>query len=64
VDYGNRNYYNYRRFRHLVINCRNRGTENRIREGRRLEYGNKRMIEEENGQEENLNGDRDLIVLN
>ena len=48
----------------MVRNCRNRGTGNRIREGRRLEYKNRRMIEEGNGQEENLNGERDLIVLN
>jgi len=63
MDYGNRNCYNYRRFRHLVRNCRNRGTENRIREGRRLEYGNRRMMEEGNRQEEDLNGDKVIIGL-
>ena len=49
----NRNCYNCRGFRHLVRNCRNRGTENRIGNGRRLEYG-----------QENLNGEGDLVVLN
>jgi len=47
----------------LVRNCRNRGTENRIREGRRLEYGNRRMMEEGNRQEEDLNGDKVIIGL-
>jgi len=66
VDQENRNCYNCRRFRHLARNCRNRGIENRIEEGRRLEYeqnnGQRLMIEEENEQS-NLNRDRDLIVL-
>ena len=53
---GNRNCYNCRGFGHLARNCRNRRTKGRIREGRRLEYMN-------NGQENNLNRDRDLIVL-
>ena len=51
----NRNCYNYRGFRHLARNCRNRRTGNRIGEGRRLEY-------EGNGKQ-NLNGERDLILL-
>jgi len=38
VDRGNRNCYNCRRFGYLVRNCRNRRIENRIGEGRRLEY--------------------------
>ena len=52
----------------MAKHCRNRGTGSRIREERRLEYRrNKnneewRIIEEENGWNNNLNGDRDLIV--
>ena len=39
----NSNCYNCGGFGHLARNCRNRRTENRIGEGRRLEYGrNKR----------------------
>jgi len=51
-----------------VKHCRNRRTEGRIGKGRRLKYrgnennGEKRMIERKNGQN-NLNRDRDLIVL-
>jgi len=52
------------RFGHLARNCRNR--ENRIGEGRRLEYGGnneqKRMIEEEDGQN-NLNGKGNIVVF-
>ena len=66
VNQKNRNCYNCGRFRHLARNCRNRGIENRIEEGRRLEYeqnnGQRLMIEEENEQS-NLNRDGDLIVL-
>ena len=65
VDHRNRNCYNYREFGHLARNCKNKGIENKIGQGRRLEYGGvnnrQRLIEE--GQN-NLNGDRDLIVLN
>jgi len=55
----NWNCYNCRCFRHLARNCRNRRIENRIGEGRRLEYrGNEnngqRKIEEGNRQQ-NLN---------
>ena len=53
MDQKNRNYYNCRVFGHLVKNCRNR--DNRIRKSKRLEYGN-------NGQR-NLNGNKNLIVL-
>ena len=65
VNRGNWNCYNCKKFGHLVRNCRNRGTGNRIGEGRRLEYGNNRqrlMIEGGNKQS-NLNRDGDLIVL-
>ena len=68
----NWNCYNCGGFEHLARNCRNRRTEGRIRQGRRLEYGGnennrqRRMIEGGNRQNNrnNLNGDEDLIVLN
>jgi len=49
VNKRNKNCYNCRKFGHLVRNCRNRGIGNRIRERRRLEYREKRMIEGGNG---------------
>ena len=52
VDRNNRNCYSCGGFEHLARNCRNRRTENRIGEGRRLKYG-----------QENLNGKGDLVVL-
>ena len=68
VDRENQNCYNYRGFGHLARNYRNRGTEGRIGERRRLEYRNgnnrQRRIIEENGQNSNLNKDGDLITLN
>ena len=61
----NRNCYNYGGFGHLARNCRNKRTGNRIGEGRRLEYGvNERQGRIEGGNRENLNGERDLILLN
>ena len=62
----NQNYYNCGGFEYLARNYRNRG--NRIGEGRRLEYSSnrdngQRRVEEENGQQ-NLNGERGLILLN
>jgi len=69
VDWENRNCYNCRCFGHIARYCRNRGIEGKIGEGKRLKYqGNKnnrkrRRIEGENGQSNNLNRDRDLIVL-
>ena len=67
VDRWNRNCYNCGRFGHLARNYRNRGIENRSRERRRLEYGQdngqRLRIEGENRQN-NLNGQRDLIVFN
>jgi len=63
MDRGNRNCYSYGGFGHLARNCRNRGIRNRTGEERRLEYGQRLMIEGENGQS-NLNGNGDLIVLN
>ena len=58
----NQNCYNCGEFKHLARNCRNRGTENRIGDGKRLEYGQRLIIEENNGQR-NLNEKRDLVVL-
>jgi len=63
----NRNCYNCGGFGHMTRYYRNKGIGNRIEEGRRLEYrenknnGKRRMIEER--QNNNLNRDRDLIVL-
>jgi len=54
VDKG-RNCYNCGRFGHLARNCRNR--ENRIGEGRRLEYG------QGDNRQNNLNREQDLILL-
>ena len=59
----NRNCYNCGGFGHLAKNCRNRRTENRIGDGRRLEYGQSLMIEGE-GEKDNSKGERDLIVFN
>ena len=56
IDCGNRNCYNYGGFGHLARNCRNRRVENRTRKERRLKYG------QDNGQN-NLNGERDLMVF-
>ena len=48
--------------------CRNKGTGGRIGQGRRLEYGNEsnrqRRTEGGNEQQDNLNGEQDLILLN
>jgi len=52
-----RNCYSCRGFEHLARNCRNRRTENRIGEGRRLEYGS-------NNEQSNLKEEGDLIVFN
>jgi len=62
VDRGNRNCYSCEGFGYLARNCRNRG--NRIGKRRRLEYRKRRMIEEGNRQDNNLNRDIDLIILN
>ena len=69
VDCRNQNCYNYREFEHLVRNCKNKETGDRIGEERRLEYGNENnrqrgIIKEGNEQNNNLNGNRDLIVFN
>ena len=37
--------------------------KNRIEKGRRLEYGERRIMEEGNKQSSNLNGEEDLIVF-
>ena len=63
VDCGNKNCYSCREFSHLARNYRNR--KNRTGEGRRMEYGQKLMIEEGNEQgNSNLNEERDLIIFN
>ena len=68
IGRGNRNCYNYGGFEYLARNCMNRGIRDIIRKERRLEYGNesneqRRMIEEDNKQNNNLNGDENLIIL-
>jgi len=61
----NRNYYSCGGFEHLARNYRNRRTGNRIGKGRRLEYEeNKIQGRIEGGNRENLNEERDLILLN
>jgi len=58
-----RNCYACRGFEHLARNCRNKSMGNRIREEKRLKYGQRRMIEGENKDNNNLNGKQDLILL-
>jgi len=62
IDSKNRNCYNCGRFGHLARNYRNRRTEGRIEECRRLEYGRNKQ-RTENNEQSNLNGEGDLIVL-
>jgi len=67
VDWRNRNCYSCGGFGHLARNCKNRGIENRIEEGRRLEYeqnNRQRLMVEGNNRQSNLNRERDLVVLN
>jgi len=61
-----RNCYNCEGFGHMARHCRNREIGNRIGEGRRLEYGgNKGQKRIEGGnRKQNLNRERDLILLN
>ena len=59
MNRNNRNCYSCGSFGHLDRNCRNRRTENRIGEGRRLEYGSNG-----NDGQNNLKGEGDLIVFN
>jgi len=51
----------------LARNCRNRGIGDRIGKERRMEYENRnrqrKMIEEGNKQDNNLNREQDLILL-
>jgi len=63
MDRGNMNCYNYGEFGYLARNCRNRGIEDRIGKKRRLEYRQRRTIEEGNENSSNLNGNKNLIVL-
>ena len=51
IDYG-RNCYSYGRFGHITRNCKNKKI---IEQGRRLEYGN--------NENNNLNGEKSLVVL-
>ena len=63
IDRENRNCYNCGGFGHLARNYRNRRIRDRIGEGRKLKYRrNKQRIE--NNEQNNLNGEGDLIVLN
>jgi len=70
VNHGDRNCYNCGGFGYIARHCKNKRTEDRIKEEKRLEYrgnGNneeRKMIEGRNGQNNSLNGDGDLIVLN
>ena len=67
VDKGNRNCYNCGGFGHMAKNCRNRGTEKRIGEGRRLEYrqnNRQKLMIKGNNEQNNLNGEGDLVVFN
>ena len=52
-----RNCYVYGGFGYLARNCRNRSIGNRIGKERRLEYKQRRIIEEGNEDNNNLNGD-------
>jgi len=62
----NWNCYNCEGFGHLARNYRNRRTENRIGEGRKLEYGgngnNEQRRINKDGQN-NLNGEGNLIIF-
>ena len=61
VDKRNRNCYNCEGFGHLARNCRNRGTEGRIREKRRLEYKNKSNGQQRTEESSNLNREQSLL---
>ena len=63
IDKENRNCYNCGRFGYLARNCRNKRMGGRIREDRRLEY-RKNEQRTENNRSNNLNRDKNLIVLN
>ena len=62
IDKRNRNCYSCGSLGYLARNCRNRKMENRIGEGRRLEYGQRWRIEG-NNEQYNLNRKGDLVVL-
>jgi len=62
----NQNCYNYGDFGHLARNYRNKRTEDRIGEGRRLEYGNNGNNEQRRinkDEQNNSNREGDLIVF-
>jgi len=62
VNRSNRNCYNCEGFGDLARHCRNRGIENKIGKGRRLEDGGQRREKGGKGQS-NLNGEGNLIVF-
>ena len=69
VDYENRNCYNCEEFGHLSRNCKNKEIGGRIGKSRKLKYrngnnGQRRASERENRQNNNLNRNKNLIVLN
>ena len=59
----NRNCYNCGEFRYLAKNYKNREMENKIGEGRRLEYEQRERIERNYGQIDNLKGEENLETL-
>jgi len=59
-----RNHYACEGFGHMAWHCRNRGVENRIGKGRRLEYGARGRLERNNGQRDNLKEKKNLESLN
>ena len=59
-----RNCYACGKSRHMAQHCKSRGVENRIGEGRRLEYRQRERIEGNNRQIDNLKVEENLETLN